>query len=83
MLQNETFKLGRTCKTTNQSKTWFWLVNKRNRKAKKVLKKIVFRFSTGGRTTVLTDIEWDTNNSKKIQDLIVEFETLMEERHID
>ena len=33
MLQNETFKLGRTYKTTNQSQTWFWLVNTRNRKA--------------------------------------------------
>ena len=39
--------------------------------------KIVYRFSTGGRTTVLTDIEWNTNNSKKIQDLIIEFETFI------
>ena len=37
-------------------------------KQNKVLTKIVYRFSTGGRTTVLTDIEWNTNNSKKIQD---------------
>ena len=52
-------------------------------KQNKVLTKIVYRFSTGGRTTVLTDIEWNTNNSKMIQDLIIEFETLMEERHVD
>ena len=52
-------------------------------KQNKVLTKIVYRFSTGGRTTVLTDIEWNTYNSKKIQDLIIEFETLMEERHVD
>ena len=52
-------------------------------KQNKVLTKIVYIFSTGGRTTVLTDIEWNTNNSKKIQDLIIEFETLMEERHVD
>ncbi len=52
-------------------------------KQNKVLTKIVYRFSTGSRTTVLTDIEWNTNNSKKIQDLIIEFETLMEERHVD
>ena len=52
-------------------------------KQNKVLTKIVYRFSTGGRTTVLTDIEWNTNNSKKIQDLIIEFETLMAERHVD
>ena len=52
-------------------------------KQNKVLTKIVYRFSTGGRTTVLTDIEWNTNNSKKIQDLIIEFENLMDERHVD
>ena len=52
-------------------------------KQNKVLTKIVYRFSNGGRTTVLTDIEWNTNISKKIQDLIIEFETLMEERHVD
>ena len=52
-------------------------------KQNKVLTKILYRFSTGSRTTVLTDIEWNTNNSKKIQDLIIEFETLMEERHVD
>ena len=75
--------MGRTYKTTNQSLTWFWLVNIRIRKANKVLTKIVYRFSTGGRTTVLTDIECNTYNSKKIQDLIIEFETLMEERHVD
>ena len=40
-------------------------------KQNKVLTKIVYRFSTGTRTTVLKDIEWDTNNSKKIQDLIM------------
>ena len=48
-----------------------------------MLTKIIYRFSTGRRKTVLTDIELNTNNSKKIQDLIVEFEPLMEERHVD
>tara|TARA_B100000282_G_C31460366_1_gene366568 strand:+ start:122 stop:328 length:207 start_codon:yes stop_codon:yes gene_type:complete len=33
-------------------------------KQNKVLTKIVYRFSTGRRTTVLTDIEWNTNNLK-------------------
>jgi len=32
-----------------------------------------------GRTN---DVEWKINNLKKIQDLIIEFETFMEERHI-
>ena len=35
----------------------------------KVLKKIVYSFSTCGRTIVSNDIEWTTNNSKKIQGL--------------
>ena len=34
-------------------------------KQNKVVTKIVYRFSTGARTTVLTDIEWNTNNSKR------------------
>jgi len=38
-------------------------------KQNKVLTKIVYKFSTVGRTTVLRAIEWNTNNSKKIQDL--------------
>ena len=41
-------------------------------KQNKVLTKSVYRFSTGGRTTVWTYIEWNTNNLKKIQDLIIE-----------
>ena len=52
-------------------------------KQNKVITKIVYRFSNGQRSTVITDIEWNTNNSKKIQDLIIEFETLMNERHVD
>ena len=52
-------------------------------KQNKVITKIVYRFSNGQRSTVITDIEWKTNNSKKIQDLIIEFETLMNERHVD
>ena len=52
-------------------------------KQNKVITKIVYRFSNGQKSTVITDIEWNTNNSKKIQDLIIEFETLMNERHVD
>tara|TARA_Y100000589_G_scaffold171053_1_gene162445 strand:+ start:1222 stop:1419 length:198 start_codon:yes stop_codon:yes gene_type:complete len=36
-------------------------------KQNKVITKIVYRFSTSGRTTVLTDIVWNTNNSKKFK----------------
>ena len=43
-------------------------------KQNKVITKIVYRFSNGQRSTVITDIEWNTNNSKKIQDLIIELE---------
>ena len=41
-------------------------------KQNKVITKIVYRFSNGQRSTVITDIEWNTNNSKKIQDLLFE-----------
>tara|TARA_A200000159_G_scaffold108202_1_gene100985 strand:- start:2 stop:244 length:243 start_codon:yes stop_codon:yes gene_type:complete len=41
-------------------------------KQNKVITKIVYRFSNGQRSTVITDIEWNTNNSKMIQDLIRE-----------
>ncbi len=36
-------------------------------KQNKVLTKIVYRFSTGGRTTVLTDIKRLTENKNKIK----------------
>ena len=51
-------------------------------KRKKELTKIVYLFSTDERTTVLNDIEWNSSN-KKIQDLIIEFKSFMEERHQD
>ena len=38
-------------------------------KQNKVLTKIVYRFSTGGRKIVLNNIEWNTNNSKDIKRL--------------
>ena len=41
-------------------------IEKRN----KVLTKFVYRFPTGQRTTVLTDIEWHVENQKKIEDLV-------------
>ena len=37
----------------------------------------------GQRLTVITDIEWNTSNSKKIQDLKIEFQTLMNEKNVD
>ena len=52
-------------------------------KQNKVITKIIYRFSTCQRSKDITDIEWNTNNQKKIQDLIIEFETLINERHVD
>ena len=46
----------------------------------KVITKIVYSFSTCGRTIVSNDIEWNTNNSKKDSRFIIWFETLMEEK---
>ena len=52
-------------------------------KQNKVLTKFVYRFPTGQRTTVLTDIEWHVDNQKKIEDLVEEFKICMEEKHVD
>ena len=52
-------------------------------KQNKVLTKFVYRFPTGQRTTVLTDIEWHVDNQKKIEDLVEEFKICLEEKHID
>ena len=49
----------------------------------KILTKIVYRFSSCERTTVLNDIEWNTCNSKKIQDLIIKFKNLMKEGYVN
>ena len=50
-------------------------------KQNKVLTKIVYRFSIGGRKTVLTDIKWLTENKNKIKILNEKLEIWMQEKH--
>lgn len=45
----------------------------------KVITKIVYRLSTGKRSKGFNEIKWNTNHSKKIKDLKIEFENLMGE----
>ena len=52
-------------------------------KQNKVKTKVVYRFSTGQRTTVLTDLDWHAENNNEITNLVVELSDLMNERSVD
>ena len=52
-------------------------------KKNKVKTKVVYRFSTGQRTTVLTDLYWYAENNNEITNLVVELSDLMNERSVD
>ena len=52
-------------------------------KQNKVKTKVVYRFSTGQRTTVLTDLDWHAENNNEITNLVVELSDLMNERSFD
>ena len=52
-------------------------------KQNKVKTKVVYRFSKGLRTTVLTDLDWYAENNNEITNLVVELSDLMNERSLD
>ena len=52
-------------------------------KHNKVKTKVVYSFSTGQRTTVLTDLDWYAENNNEITNLVVELSDLMNERSVD
>ena len=52
-------------------------------KQNKVKTKVVYRFSTGQRTTVLTDLDWHAENNNEITNLVVELSDLMNQRSVD
>ena len=52
-------------------------------KQNKVKTKVVYRFSTGQRTTVLTDLDWHAENNNEITNLVVELSDLMNKRSVD
>ncbi len=52
-------------------------------KQNKVKTKVVYRFSTGQRTTFLTDLDWHAENNNEITNLVIELSDLMNERRVD
>ena len=46
-------------------------------KQNKVKTKVVYRFSTGQRTTVLTDLDWHAENNNEITNLFLELSDLI------
>ena len=44
---------------------------------------VVYRFSTGQRTTLLTTLDWYAENNIEIRNLVVELSDLMNERSVD
>ena len=45
--------------------------------------KVVYRYQDGSRNSVLVDLNWASDNSGKIIDLVEELADLMEERNVD
>ena len=52
-------------------------------KQNKVETKVVYRFSTGQRTKVLTDLDWHAENNNEITNIFVELSYLINERSVD
>ena len=59
-----------------------WLISglKRNNK---LITRVVYRYQDGSRNSVLVDLNWASDISKKMTDIIDEFADLMEERNVD
>ena len=49
----------------------------------KLITKVVYRYQDGSRNSVLVDLNWASDNSGKIIDLVEELADLMEERNVD
>ena len=52
-------------------------------KNNKVITKIVCRYPSGQRNSVLADIKWTAKNNTKIINLVTELSELMQERNVD
>ncbi len=50
-------------------------------KNNKVITKIVYRYPSGQRNSVLVDIKWTANNNTKIINLVTDLSELMRERN--
>ena len=48
-----------------------------------MITKVVYRYQNGSRNSILVDLEWASDNSGKMINLIEELADLMEERNVD
>ena len=48
-----------------------------------MITKVVYRYQDGSRNSILVDLEWASDNSGKMINLIEELADLMEERNVD
>ena len=49
----------------------------------KLITKVVYRYQDGSRNSILVDLDWSSDNSDKIINLVVELADLMQERNVD
>ena len=49
----------------------------------KLITKVVYRYQDGSRNSILVDLDWSSDNSDKMINLVVELADLMEERNVD
>ena len=49
----------------------------------KLITKVVYRYQNGSRNSILVDLDWSSDNSDKMINLVVELADLMEERNVD
>ena len=52
-------------------------------KNNKLITKVVYRYPDGSRNSILLDLNWASDNSKKMTDIIDELADLMKERNVD
>ena len=49
----------------------------------KLITKVVYRYQNGSRNSILVDLNWSSDNSDKMINLVVELAELMQERNVD
>ena len=49
----------------------------------KLITKVVYRYQDGSRNSILVDLNWSSDNSDKMINLVVELAELMQERNVD
>ena len=52
-------------------------------KQNRVVTKVAYRFASGQRTTVLTDLDWHAENNLEITNLVIKLSEIMNERCVD